>query len=424
MKPLWKAIVFIFVFSAILMPLTQLPFANPETSTLADLTLAYIKDVLPIDTNAYNITLTDLQSQQADYSFSQGRTTTFSIFCAFDNNQVIQFGVQPQGAPIASDRQYIDMFDTVRRILRGLQAYSGFDSTEMLGLLGMINPQAGVWDVTSSNNARLQVNSVNFSYSPIKSDVFAFGYRTSEAGYWTFIVSFSNGFFSNIQDLRMRDNYVNDNATVNMTKEQAINTALNSVANYSYIASDGKTVNGFSVSKDNASAELLTAVKAEYQIHPCWTVVLNLSQTYPDNVSQLFVDLWADTGQVFAVGNLAETRYPNNTIANPTPTPSTSPSPFPSSSPSPSASSSPSPSSSQTSSSSATPNPTNNPSPSQSLPPSQEPTSSPTQNQPIPPEDLYAIAIAVAIIAVAATALVLRRRLSKQETTQLSGASE
>ena len=411
MKSLSKAIVFIFVFSAILMPLAQLPFVKPETSSIADLTLAYIKDVLPIDTNAYNITQTDLQSDQADYSFSQGGTTTFSIFCAFDNNQVIQVGVQPQGAPIVSDRQYTDKVDAVRRILRGLQSFSGFDSTEMLGLLGMIKPQAGVsgvWDVTSSNNARLTINFVKFAYTNIESDSFGFGYRTSGGGYWTFSVVFSNGFFSDIQDLRMRDNYVYDNATVAVTKEQAINTALSSVSNYSYVASDGRTVSGFSVSAENTTANLLKTVKAEYQLHPCWTVVLNLSQTYPDNVSQLFVNLWADTGQVFAVGNLAETRYPNNTIVNPTPTP-TSPSPSASSSPNPSASYSPSPSPSQTSNPTATPNPTNNPSPSQSLPPSQEPTSSPNQ-QPELQEAYYIVALVTAVVIIVAVALLLRNR--------------
>jgi hypothetical protein len=194
----------------------------------------------------------------------------------------------------------------------------------------------------------LEINFVNLQYINIESDSFRFGYRTSGGGYTTFAVVFSNGFFSDIQDLRMRDNYVYDNATVTVTKERAISTALSSVSNFSYVASDGRTVSGFSASAQNATADLLRAVKAEYQLHPCWTVVLNLSQTYPDNVSQLFVNLWADTGEVYAVGNLAETRYPANTTINSTPRP-TSPSPSPSTPPSPFESSSPSPIPSQTS---------------------------------------------------------------------------
>jgi hypothetical protein len=193
-----------------------------------------------------------------------------------------------------------------------------------------------------------------------------------------------------------------DHTNATITREQAIAAASEYLINYSYTTLGGIQVKGIAVSSDQATSYLLTTPRDRHTLSTCWTVTFNLTYTYPDGVNQLFVTLWADTGKVFASGNLSPTRYLTNTNPTPTPTPTTSPSPSPSTSATPSSSPSPS----QTLNPSASPTLTVEPSPSQTASPTQQPTSTP--NQPTLQEAYYIVTLVAVVVIVVALALLLR----------------
>ena len=338
--------------------------------------------------------------------------------------------VRPQTSSVG-EQSNATFIGAAREFLLTHQNQTGLDSTVMISMLDTVDHVSigyQNWNSTYGDFYLQMWYWVPDPNNPGPGTVALLWLGNYHDGPWINIV-IENGLLELLQDFREGGNA--SKAQMNVTKERAVSIATDYIKNYSYIAQDGSLVSGFSFSQNLTTASLLNNTRGGL-LSPCWVVIFTLNQTYPDGVNQLFVEVWPDTGEIFAIGNLAPTHlitidnpYPTPTpTPTPTSTPSTSPSPSPTSSPSPSASSSPSPSPSQTPNPTATPNPTINPSPSQTLPPSQEPTSSPTQNQPIPPEALYAIAIVAAIIAVTAVAFVLRRRPSKQETTQLDGASE
>jgi hypothetical protein len=338
--------------------------------------------------------------------------------------------VRPQTSSVG-EQSNATFIGVAREALLTHQNQTGLDSTVMISMLDMISHVDTGYQKWNSTYGNFDLRMEYYVPDPNNSGgmpIMAILLWETQNGIPWVQMYVDNGVVDRpIQDFR--DSFNASNTQISVTKEQAESTATEYIKNYSYTAQSGITVSGFNISPNSTTANLLNNTR-DRLLCPCWTVIFTLNQTYPDGVSQLFVEVWADTGEIFAVGNLAPTHlitidnpYPTPT-PTPTSTPSTSPSPSQSASPSPSASSSPSNSPSQTPNPTATPNPTNNPSPSQTLPNSQEPMSSPTQNQPIPPETLYAIAIAAAIIAVAAVAFVLRKRSAKQETTQLSGASE
>ena len=331
--------------------------------------------------------------------------------------------VKPETSSI-EDQSNPTFIDVAREVLQTHQNQTGLDSTGMIGMLDMINHVSLGWQRWASTygNFSLQI----WYYVPPPNDtrmgITALMWWYNQEHPWVNII-IENGLLDHIQDFREIDNA--SSTQINFTKEQAESIATENIKSYSYTALNGSVVSGFTISQNSTTTNLLNNER-DGLLSPCWVVIFTLNQTYPDSVSQLFVEVWADTGEIFTIGNLAPSHL--ITIENPYPPTSPTPTPTPTTSQSPSATPSPSPSPSQTPSQPPTPSPTAKisptitPSPSQSLLPSQEPTSSPNQ-QPSLQETYYIVALVAAIAIVAAVALALKKRQSKQKITQLSGAS-
>ncbi len=88
------------------------------------------------------------------------------------------------------------------------------------------------------------------------------------------------------------------NTQVNVSREQAILIARNAARSFSWNAS-GVQVSNFEILDNPVSAEFYPHPRSDYlTLIPYWYVILYLDKTYPGNVSEIAVGVWADTGVV------------------------------------------------------------------------------------------------------------------------------
>ncbi len=88
------------------------------------------------------------------------------------------------------------------------------------------------------------------------------------------------------------------NTQVNVSREQAILIARNAAKSFSWNAS-GVQVSNFEILDNPVSAEFYPHPRSDYlTLIPYWYVILYLDKTYPGNVSEIAVGVWADTGVV------------------------------------------------------------------------------------------------------------------------------
>ncbi len=127
---------------------------QPYQFTLAQTTipletkaLDYVKNVLPINMNHYNITVNtaySLPSGPNDPTVTQAvdidlksNDSTIHVVCVYVNGALHQCGVRPIGIPTA-DRTYTSLEDVATRILLAHQQQTGLDSTRLLETLNLI----------------------------------------------------------------------------------------------------------------------------------------------------------------------------------------------------------------------------------------------------------------------------------------------
>lgn len=114
-------------------------------------------------------------------------------------------------------------------------------------------------------------------------------------------VSFSNGYFYGFLD--NRGIYKIGDPTVEISEQQATQKALNAIKDYSYEMPGGVWISNFNINQTNA--KLTPILRNVYYLYPCWTVSLYTDKTYPGSVHGFMVSLWAGTGEVFQISNIA-----------------------------------------------------------------------------------------------------------------------
>ncbi len=120
-------------------------------------------------------------------------------------------------------------------------------------------------------------------------------------------VSFKNGHFDSFADSRSLDTI--GDTRVNITGEQAVALALKRAETFSY-RMDGEVISNFSIVHDYIRAEPFSKSRGEDRsLYPIWVVYLPLSELYPGFVSQIRVELWADSGEIISCVTLSGGGY-------------------------------------------------------------------------------------------------------------------
>jgi hypothetical protein len=298
----------------------QVPRTILAEKTTQDQALSLIENVFPIDLSQYTITLTQsnnlslwtVSTQEVLTYTLESEESVFDIIFNFENNIFTFCFVGIQKGSINTDNSYANLNEAAKGFLDKYQNHNGENLTEMKRMLNYADETKNMTLI--SGNLTLTIRNLSSTTYFGNSTVFQWRYTINGVNYPGITLSFRNGAFDGLND--RRDLYEIGDTTINISKEQAINIAIDEVNNnYSYDMGGGITISDFNVTKDRAVAWLGTSTREHFVLYPIWNVMLYLDKRYPGSVYGILVHLWADSGVIFSTGNQAEaTLFPDEPI--------------------------------------------------------------------------------------------------------------
>ena len=301
---------------SIILMFKQLEVQPIMASDVKSEALSFVKNVLPIDTSQYNMTLKRFVAQPPS---SQGLVTnalliavaqefvtynlnskdsSIDVYCAFTDNSLSNCNIYIEKGSITG-QSYSSNLNAAKDFLEKYQDYSGLNSTEMINMLSNADPTKN--STKTSGNLSLTIKNQDSSDNIIGGMTdFRWEITINGCNYPALEVSFSNGFLYSLIDQRAL--YSTSSTTVNISKEKAIDIAMQSVGNYSYQMPNGAWVSGFQIKSSEAT--LVPLVRYSNSLYPCWQVKLYADKMYPGSVNGFWVSIWADNGQVYSINGM------------------------------------------------------------------------------------------------------------------------
>jgi len=294
-----------------------MPSAPSTLSTEQSKALAFIENVLPIDSSQYNITFRPPFS--SNFSNSEGlkiigseslietysleaKDSSLTFICSFYEEALYQCQLGADKGSIITDQSYANITEAAKSFLEKYQAYSSLNSTEMIAILSNVDPTQNPTII--SGDLKLTVTHKDLTGTAFGDSInFRWVHITNGCEYLLIDLAFKDGVFSGFIDHRPR--YTIGDTAVNISKEQAVTIAMEAIKNYSYQMSDDWVVTGFNVTENRITANLIPTVKEGNVLYPAWSVTLPLNGTWPGSVTELLVGIWAGTGEVYLVHHQA-----------------------------------------------------------------------------------------------------------------------
>ncbi|MCW3999003.1 MAG: hypothetical protein NWE93_02040 [Candidatus Bathyarchaeota archaeon] len=276
--------------------------------------MAFIENVLPIDSSQYNITFKPPFSSNKSLGgvigadsdpgietyLLEAKDSTLTCILTLDNGVVYHCQLDIKGS-IITDQTYPNITQAAQSFLEKYQAYSNLDSKEMIAMLANVDPTQN--PTITAGDLKLTVTHKDLTGTAFGDSV---GFRwvrvINGCEYLVINAAFTDGVFSGFID--RRGDKIGD-TTVNVSKEQAVAIAMEAIKNYSYRMSDDWVVSGFNVTENKITASLGPTVREGNVLCPAWSVTLPLNGTWPGSVTELLVIIWAGNGDVYRVHHQA-----------------------------------------------------------------------------------------------------------------------
>ena len=235
MKSMMKASSRLFtallVFSLMLLTFGQLASSQSYSPTVEDKASIYIKKVLPLDFERYNITYVSYELPESPNANYRTEAVTFrlnssesllAVNCLFRNGVQYTCDIRViQGSPIYAEL-YLNLVDAARTILENHQAQTGVDSTELLRMLDMVKSteksitlsQDSITLTVSQGHIPTGLKMVNGSLhvdgtKTIGVTTFLWNCTIDGADHVHVSISFDNGIFHGLRDERILSNLNN-----------------------------------------------------------------------------------------------------------------------------------------------------------------------------------------------------------------------
>jgi hypothetical protein len=315
-------LVFVLVASFGVFPPVVASQTNQEKAT------DFMKNMLQIDLSKYTIELTvDSGMEGAPPSKDNRQTNTLAYELISDDNTVhILFSFEKdimtlcsmyalEGKQVITLKQYDNPLDAAKDFLKRYQEYTKVDSSNLYQILNNVDSTK---DATiTTENTKLTIR--NSDFGGVDQVQFRWVQVINGADYSALDVTFDKRDGAVIYLIDVRTLYAIGDTSVNVSEEQAIALALEGLRSYSYDMPDGSVVKDFKVSKDGIVATLVTA-PINYELRPYWDIRRYLDEVYPGSVFGVTVFLWANTGEIASIPNMASggINYPDTTNASDT----------------------------------------------------------------------------------------------------------
>lgn len=287
---------------------------EPKLSGLEAKGWQFIKDVLAIDTSRYNVTVKTFNPPNPSFATTEQNAlfptdvqynlnssqSTLAIYCSFIKGNLSAAHLYLYtGSVLTSQLLSSNLTAAAIDFLTEYQNFSGRNLTDVLQTLDGIN---------LVNGSTVQLGDLRFDLTHRDLTGTAFGdsvdfsWVNSYSGcdYKVLSVGFQDGHFGGFIDNRQW--YQVGDTTVNVSRQQAIDIALNAAKTYSYKMSDNWWVSNFNITRTDATLYPQSRGSVWY---PCWTVNLYFDKTYPGSVHGLNVFVWAGSGEIQTIGVIA-----------------------------------------------------------------------------------------------------------------------
>ena len=263
---------------------------------------AFLRDVVYLDMKKY---VSTLESNTVEYRSDWGiveeilkysltyEGSKVDVTFRFRNTTLSSYYLHVlEGTPYYSQLQPTNTLDAAKDLLERYQTYSGASHLEVMrNMLETVDEIRNF--ETISGNVKLIIST---EANAIKIE---FVYTADNVDFQakSVVLIFDNyGFLQQLSDDWTL--YKAGSTEVNISKEEAINIAVEYAKNYSWTV-NGEVINNFTLVEESASAELWPHAREDaLALIPYWYVTIKLDRVYPDRVETLAVGLWADTGEV------------------------------------------------------------------------------------------------------------------------------
>jgi hypothetical protein len=292
------------------------PLDPSQTAAAQEKAMDIIKNVMSVDLSKYTIELqinsimdgvplandnrkiTNLMYALTPIE-SKDENSVIEVYFAVEKDVVMNYFITPVSSQVITTTQYANQHEAVKGFLEKYQTYTTIDSGNLIATLD--NADLSKNSTTTKENTKLTV--LANSFFGTEQATLRWTYTVNGADYTALEISVNtDGFVISVYDTRAL--YTIGDTSINISKEQAIDIALENLKDYSYDMFDGVVVSDFKVSRDNIVATLVTG-PVDYELRPYWDLRMMLDEVYPGNVQGITAFIGANTGEVISYSNMA-----------------------------------------------------------------------------------------------------------------------
>jgi hypothetical protein len=307
-----------------------IPITRASTiSNVQDQTNTILTGVLGINPNAYSIRINSQTSTQdngrpqngVDFTLFSNQSS-MRVKSSFVNSSLASLYLSEYSGTLATVKPTSCTGNMAKTFLENYEAYTkdSFYGT-LASTLNDITGSANVTQIT--RNVTLKVNSEGSIVDFIWTYTDANGI-TAQAK--NVVLSYCQGQLNCFANNWPLYNIV---GTPTISRQQAIDAALNATKNYTYQINNGnatdtvevagfqvasESLNGATLSYGNFPNTTLARDSDPFNLYPSWWVPVGFNKFYPGDVSGIAVTVWADTGKVSST----ELMYADSGLANAT----------------------------------------------------------------------------------------------------------
>ena len=307
------------------------PNTNAEitTNTAVAQGLTVINQVAGVDLAKYNATLTldatgsyldVLPTENVRYTLS-GKGSRIDMLDTFVNGSLLMIDVLENSGSPNMTTPAANVVGEAKDFLLNYQSYSANSFYSQLAST-LDQADATKNSTTTSGNVMFNITVTSGNSNTLRNSItFTWSYTSNgiNAPFKCVSLSYENGFLKVFIDTW--NLYPVGSNTVNLSEQQADNIAMKYAKTYSWTVGSGNethVINNFNVTKPMVKylvfceAGNVSNARNSYSLtlYPMWRIGVGLDKYYPGNVYGIYVDVWADTGQVRDVQEVFSTLPP------------------------------------------------------------------------------------------------------------------
>ncbi|MCL2134057.1 MAG: hypothetical protein FWH37_00635 [Candidatus Bathyarchaeota archaeon] len=297
---------------------TTTPPLNPnQTTTAQEEAVNIIQNVMQLDLSKYNLNLkinsimdgiplsnidrkiTNLLYALTPNEGNGNENSALEVSFSFEKDVLTSYLITPLDSQVITTTNYANRHDAIVDFLEKYQQTTNINSNNLITMLNSANLSKN--STTTQENTKLDV--LVSTFWGTEQTQLKWAHTINGADYTKLEISVNtNNHIISVYDTRAL--YTIGDTSINVSKEQAIDIALENLKGYSYDMYDDVVVTDFKVSRSNVVATLVTS-PVGYELRPYWDVRMMLDEVYPGNVHGIAVGIWANTGEFSAYSNMA-----------------------------------------------------------------------------------------------------------------------